>query len=380
MTINLVCLVYSAYPDGIARYFENLAVSLLLTRKVRLILWVPSGLEGFLRDRLLRGLPSDFDFVSLQINGVGNPRFLLFQVRIFFEWRRNYIFTSLTPCFVPSNAVRVIHDITFLKNPISLSKRQVAIKFSLLCLAALNGTPVAISEKTVKDVSSITWIPKLPFRFLVENGLPFYLQSSGKPPIRFLDDLDSGILRIAYVGSANLHKGIDRAIDFVLALSNEGGCHIEFKVVGKIDEYWTAALSQISTSQLRVEVRGFVSDADLEDILRHSSLLLLLSRNEGFGIPIMEALHCGCLPVLSHEVAGNFGIMSSLVFSESMSQSQCAEFAQLWSARLSNSGYHQYIEQLDQVYRSNVHNYDAGAKKLLKHFEGTFSSEHHEIF
>lgn len=47
----------------------------------------------------------------------------------------------------------------------------------------------------------------------------------------------------------------------------------------------------------RCHLRGFVSDADLHDLYRRAMLLVMVSRWEGFGLPVAEALQAGC-PVL----------------------------------------------------------------------------------
>ena len=42
-----------------------------------------------------------------------------------------------------------------------------------------------------------------------------------------------------------------------------------------------------------VDVRGYVSQAELVDLYRGASCLLLPSRHEGFGLPVIEAMACG---------------------------------------------------------------------------------------
>jgi glycosyltransferase involved in cell wall biosynthesis len=60
----------------------------------------------------------------------------------------------------------------------------------------------------------------------------------------------------------------------------------------------------------RVRFTGHLDEAEVADLMRASRLLLALSTGEGFGLPLVEAMHTG-LPILAsdippfREVAGN---------------------------------------------------------------------------
>ena len=65
------------------------------------------------------------------------------------------------------------------------------------------------------------------------------------------------------------------------------------------------------------DVRGWVSHDDLADLYRRAAALVLPSRVEGFGVPVIEALASGTPVVLSddaalREVAGDAGIYGDL--------------------------------------------------------------------
>ena len=85
------------------------------------------------------------------------------------------------------------------------------------------------------------------------------------------------------------------------------------------DENWQRKLDQaIDRLGLRdrVQVLGYVDRSSLRDLYRNARALLYPSLHEGFGLPILEAMACGC-PVLTAdrtampEVAGDAAILVS---------------------------------------------------------------------
>jgi glycosyltransferase involved in cell wall biosynthesis len=59
-----------------------------------------------------------------------------------------------------------------------------------------------------------------------------------------------------------------------------------------------------------VELRGYISDAERQQLYRSATMLVLPSFEEGFGLPVLEAMACGLPVVVSDrgalpEVAGD---------------------------------------------------------------------------
>jgi len=64
----------------------------------------------------------------------------------------------------------------------------------------------------------------------------------------------------------------------------------------------------------RIAFSGFITDSELITIYNHARLLVIPSINEGFGLPALEAMLCGC-PVVAadhsglHEVVKDGGML-----------------------------------------------------------------------
>ena len=91
---------------------------------------------------------------------------------------------------------------------------------------------------------------------------------------------------IIYVGRLRPHKNVD------IILRNASPDH-RIVIIGSGDEQ--NKLREIAAGRsLNVEFTGTVSDADKWNYLFRSKLMIFPSRFEGFGMPPLEALACGC--------------------------------------------------------------------------------------
>lgn len=99
-------------------------------------------------------------------------------------------------------------------------------------------------------------------------------------------------------------KGLDRFIEAAATLPE-----YRFVIIGKDHEDGT--VSMIKELQIpNLELTGFITDEVLIKYLQQASIYCQLSRQEGFGVALAEAMACGCIPVVSRngaipEVAGS---------------------------------------------------------------------------
>lgn len=122
---------------------------------------------------------------------------------------------------------------------------------------------------------------------------------------------------IIYVGGISPHKnlqGLFKALERV-----NGQWHLVLVGDYENDSFWgcyqeLVALKEEIGLDGRVTFTGFVADEDLNELYNASTMLVLPSMSEGFGLPVVEAMACG-LPVAASarnsipEVLGDAGLL-----------------------------------------------------------------------
>ena len=90
---------------------------------------------------------------------------------------------------------------------------------------------------------------------------------------------------------------------------------VPFLVVGRQDPEAMEALRAMAAPNVRFT--GRVSDEALRDVLGRAKVYVQVSRNEGFGLAVVEAMAAGCVPVVTNagslpEVVGDVGVFAPL--------------------------------------------------------------------
>lgn len=114
-----------------------------------------------------------------------------------------------------------------------------------------------------------------------------------------------------YVGNAKPHKNVNALLHAFSMLSRTED--VALKLVMKPNDDLLGRVADLSIAN-RVEFLTGLSDSQLAALYRGASALVLPSYFEGFGLPIVEAMACGC-PVIGAnrtsipEVAGKAGLL-----------------------------------------------------------------------
>jgi len=190
---------------------------------------------------------------------------------------------------------------------------------------------ISISEATKKDAihflgiaeDRITVVP------LAYDKKLFYPVEDSNAIKRIKIKYDLPERYFLYSGSLEPHKNIERVLKAYKSLSN---LPERFVFIGVHSERQRESFNcQIRELKLieRVKHLGYVEDSDLSTLFGGATAFVFPSLKEGFGLPALEAMACGC-PVISSnlsampEVVGEAGILvdpyDEKVLAESMTR------------------------------------------------------------
>ena len=133
-----------------------------------------------------------------------------------------------------------------------------------------------------------------------------YAPGGEKPSVR------GGPKTVLYVGRSDPYKNLPGLVAAFARLVRAGGVDARLRIVGPPDARYPEAgeaARRLGVAD-RVEWTGYLDDAGLLRAYQDADVLALLSRYEGFGLPVLEAMACGTPVVCSNaaslpEVAGN---------------------------------------------------------------------------
>jgi glycosyltransferase involved in cell wall biosynthesis len=233
----------------------------------------------------------------------------------------------VTPWFAPCPVVVTIHDlIPFLFKIYSFPKQKV-IKLGYQ-MAVLKATQViADSENTASDLSSILDVPREKIRVvhLATSQDHFHArQDAGE--LRYL--FTQYGVRQPYVLTLSAKNWGTKNLSVVLrSLSicrQQIGSNFQTVIVGPQDGFHEASRRNAAEVENAV-LTGFVPTADLAKLYRGAHVFLMGSKYEGFGLPVLEAMSCGCAVVCSNggslaEVAGAGAVLVNPDDAETMGQ------------------------------------------------------------
>ena len=187
--------------------------------------------------------------------------------------------------------VVTIHDLIFLRHPEYyhwLDTKIYAWKFRYTCREA--DRIIAISERTKQDIMEFGDVP-------AEKIDVVYQSCDAKFSRQLSDDVLHGVREkfrlpprfILNVGTIEQRKNLRLCVEALAQLPDE----IHLVAVGRQTNY----VKQLPQTH-RLHLLNGVTDEELAALYQQAEVFVYPSRYEGFGIPIIEAIHSG-LPVVA---------------------------------------------------------------------------------
>ena len=216
------------------------------------------------------------------------------------------------PLKIPKNVKTVvtIHDLIHEHYPQFypfIDRKIYSWKFKSACEKA--DVVVAISEATKQDIMHFYKIEESKIKVIYQSCHPqFYEPSlenaiiSENTPLSILNKNKHNLPKnyVLYVGTVNERKNLLGLVKALQIIDNQ--LDIKLVVIGEGSEYFKKVKNYVLENDLQSSVL-FLSNipfSDFPSIYRGAKALVLPSFQEGFGIPIIEALWSSC-PVITSE-------------------------------------------------------------------------------
>lgn len=206
--------------------------------------------------------------------------------------------------------VITIHDLLFLKMPPEVSGKNAMYCRAFRSFAASSARRAAavftVSERSRRDIVGLLGVPKGKTHVVGNCVGPDYHPTededriaSAKKAVGIEGDY------VFYLGNFGPHKNVDGLLETYAELDAELRDRFRLVLGGRPDK-WTPKTHQ-TVSRLglasRVSFPGHISEDLLPAIYNGAAAFVTLSRWEGFGLPVLEAMACGTPVICSNSTS-----------------------------------------------------------------------------
>lgn len=217
----------------------------------------------------------------------------------------------VVPLFAPCPVVVTVHDLIPFLIPVYAWPKSAMVRNGYR-LAALKATNIiADSNNTAADIRRILDIEQNRISVVHIGVQECYKAVAEQGELELLRKKYGVRPPYAMVSSARnwRTKNLETALHALQAARQQSGVEFQVVVYGS-PEGLRAAGGEERWRALNLRCTGYLPSEDVAMLFRHAAVFVLASLYEGFGLPLLEAMSCGCAVVCSTggalaEVAGN---------------------------------------------------------------------------
>ncbi|MFA6540360.1 MAG: glycosyltransferase family 1 protein [Bacteroidota bacterium] len=305
--INLLYLI-PGIVGGTETYARNLIYHLVSTDENNVYyIFVPTDARYILKDLPENGKIIEVPIFSNKVNRILWEQFVL-PIKVY-KYKISILFSLgyVIPIFARCKHIVTIHDLLYKRFSYTIPKSKRVYWRLFIPLSVSRAAKVIAVSKFTND-ELIHYFPRAAEKIIVTqlgvDGSKYYPDMSkgnGIFPEKF----------IVCVATLSPHKNLEIILKAVHALKMMG-TNVNLVLVGNKERATKdieRSVDKLGISQ-QISLLGYVSDEKLRQIYSIATLFVLPSIYEGFGLPVLEAMACGCPVICSHagslpEVGGN---------------------------------------------------------------------------
>lgn len=302
----IIDMRYAEVPNtGLTRFTVNIFKNLLLNSDPNIFYYLllpPKKHSSHFIDQLSNNLKNYSIIFWRKKRGLNwKIPFNLFDINLYyliFKIKPNlFISPYFDPPFIPNiKVIATIHDLIFLEikdyfQNFSLLKRLISY-IRIFITIVISDNLLVVSNATKKRlIERFSWLPtklkkKVENSIKISNGIDFdNINSSDACEVKEL----KGKNYFLYVGDRRPHKNLIYLIEITKKF-NQKFKENNFLVLAGSNKYKNIKLNNIIKNDKEL-IYQFIdpSDNDLDYLYKNCKLFFLISKEEGFGIPVIEA-------------------------------------------------------------------------------------------
>ena len=212
----------------------------------------------------------------------------------------------------PVPTVLMVHDLSFVSFPQGFRAHEQWVYSNLVRACARSARHILTVSNFSKQELMTHWgIPDDSITVTYDGLDACY--GVGGPASKQIGKSEPYVL---YLGNLHPRKNIVRLLEGFVKVRERGGFSHRLKIVGQATWMADDVFSAVRESGLvdQVDFTGYVSYEQLTSLYQNADVCVYPSLYEGFGLPVLEAMACGCPVVCSSttsipEVAGEACIL-----------------------------------------------------------------------